>query len=71
MAYEGMAFRSIPIPLVDDGIDEDKDEIFLAHLELLDAVNKHLISIGRASSNCIIVDDECKLSNIVQFTALC
>lgn len=47
-----------PIPIVDDEIDEDDDQVFLVQLILIDATNRDLITLDRAVSNCIIVDND-------------
>ena len=46
----------VNIPINDDGLDETDEEIFIVHLVLHDAVNRDLITIEQATSNCLIFD---------------
>ena len=49
------------IPIVDDDINEAASQYFVVHIELLSAVNPALIQVPRATSNCIILDNDGKL----------
>ena len=46
----------VPIPILDDIVDEADDQFFVVQLVVVSTF-KHLI-IGRATSNCIIVDND-------------
>ena len=50
----------VSIPVFDDDIDEARDQIFIAYLVLVDAVNIDQITIERAASECVIVDNDRK-----------
>ena len=52
---------NVPIPVFDDDIDEAIDQIFIAQLVVVTAVNRGLIIIVRPISNCIIVDNDREL----------
>ena len=68
-ADEGMNPRTdlrVPIPIVNDTINEAGDQFFIAHLEVVTSVRPPIIE--RSSSNCIIVDNdrECNDLTILQ-----
>ena len=46
------------IHIVDDDKDEANIQYFIVALEIVDAVNMDLIHIDRASSQCVIIDDD-------------
>ncbi len=46
----------VPIPIVDDEINEAGDQSFIAHLEVVSAIR--IPTIGRSVVNCIIVDND-------------
>ena len=49
-----------PISIVDDEIDEAREQVFVIFLEVLEAVNFDLITITRSSSVGCIVDNDGK-----------
>jgi len=49
-----------PIMIVDDEIDEAEEQFFIVYLEIIEAVEPNLITITRANSTCIIVDNDGK-----------
>ena len=55
---------NVPIPVFDDDIDEADDQIFIAQLVVVSAVNRGLITIERDASNCIIVDNDREYNNV-------
>ena len=48
----------VPITIFDDEIDEADEQFFIAQLVVFSAVNRGLITIERAASNCVIVDND-------------
>lgn len=48
------------IQITDDEINEATDQLFIAQLEILEAVNSNLITISRSISTCFIVDNDGK-----------
>ena len=59
-ADEGLRLYDVhaPIPIFDDEIDEAVTQLFVARLEVLDAVNFDLITTSRTVSMCRIIDDD-------------
>lgn len=50
-----------PISVVDDDIDEAEEQVFIAFLEVVDAVTLGSLSTGpRNVAECIIVDNDSK-----------
>ena len=49
---------NVPIPVYDDEIDEADDQFFVTQLVVVSAVNRGLITIEHATSECIIVDND-------------
>ena len=48
---------SVPVPIVDDEIDEAQEEVFVVDLTLSSSINNQ-ITISRRSSLCRINDDD-------------
>ena len=49
-----------PIMIVDDLVDEAEEQFFIAYLQIIEAVEPNLITLTRANSTCIIVDNDGK-----------
>ncbi len=52
-----------PIQITDDKKDETLLQVFIAFLEVIDAVNFDLVIVNRAVSICRIRDDDCKCND--------
>ena len=48
------------IPIVDDEINEAWKQVFVVLLQVEEAVNSDLITITRADSTCVIIDNDGK-----------
>ena len=59
---------NVPIPVLDDDIDEADNQIFIAQLIVISAVNINLITIERDASNCIIIDNDREYDNVESTT---
>ena len=58
--HEDSATHEIPvgIPVVDDNIDENRDQHFIVLMEVVAPTNLRLLSISTNVSVCTIVDNE-------------
>lgn len=54
-----LTFLNVPIQVFDDDINE-ADQVFIVELQVIDAVNTSLISLGQKASRCQIVDNDSK-----------
>ena len=61
---------NVPIPVFDDEIDEAHAQVFIVQLVVDNAVNRGLITIERAASNCIIIDNDREYDNVESTTPL-
>ena len=51
---------SVPITIMDDVVNEAMDQVFVAHLEVINAVEPSKIELGRYTTVCRIMDDDSK-----------
>ena len=49
-----------PIMIVDDPIDEAEEQFFIVYMQIIEAVEPNMITVTRANSTCIIVDNDGK-----------
>ena len=54
----------VPIPVIDDEINEADNQFFIVQLVVVSAVNRDLITIERAASKCIIVDNDREYNDV-------
>lgn len=61
---DGVTNVLAPIPIIDDEVNEANRQYFIAHLEILEAINRDLITLTRDVSTCIIHDNDGELHNM-------
>lgn len=65
--YGSINCRHSHITIANDDINEASEEVFVIQLTLGYSLNPTLITLSRNTSLGIIIDDDCKLLNLILF----